>query len=92
MGWSFRKSIRIGPVRVNLSRRGVGGSIGVKGLRTGIDARGRKYTRTTIPGTGWSQTRKGKSQAGCAIVIAGVLSMVVLIVASIMTLIANVET
>jgi hypothetical protein len=75
MGWSFRKSIRIGPVLVNLSRRGVGGSLGVKGLRTGIDARGRRYTRTTIPGIGLSHTRKGKSQAGCAALV-GLLSFV----------------
>ncbi len=52
MGWSFRKSINIGPVRVNLSKAGIGASIGVKGFRKGIDAKGRKFTHSSIPGTG----------------------------------------
>lgn len=52
MKWSFRKSIKLGPVRVNLSKSGVGGSIGVKGFRKGIDAKGRSYTHASIPGTG----------------------------------------
>lgn len=52
MAWNFRRSIKLGPVRVNLSRSGVGASIGVKGYRKGIDANGREYTHTSIPGTG----------------------------------------
>lgn len=52
MAWNFRKSIKIGPVRVNLSKAGVGASIGVKGFRKGVDAKGRKYTHASIPGTG----------------------------------------
>jgi uncharacterized protein DUF4236 len=43
MGWYLRKSIRIGPLRLNLSRRGLGASVGVKGLRAGVDASGRPY-------------------------------------------------
>lgn len=36
MGWSFRKSFRIAPgLRLNLSRRGVGWSVGAKGFRIG---------------------------------------------------------
>ena len=40
MGFYIRKSIRLGPVRFNLSKSGVGASIGVKGLRIGSGPRG----------------------------------------------------
>jgi len=43
MGWFLRKSIRLGPLRLNLSKRGLGGSVGVKGLRAGVDASGKPY-------------------------------------------------
>ena len=33
MGFSFRKSIKLGPARINLSKSGVGYSIGAGGLR-----------------------------------------------------------
>lgn len=33
MGFSFRKSIKIGPARINLSKSGVGYSVGAGGLR-----------------------------------------------------------
>jgi hypothetical protein len=33
MAFYFRKSLRFGPLRLNLSKRGVGASIGVKGAR-----------------------------------------------------------
>jgi len=33
MGFSFRKSFNFGPLRLNLSKRGVGVSAGVKGAR-----------------------------------------------------------
>jgi hypothetical protein len=41
MGVYFRKSIKMGPLRFNLSKRGVGMSVGVKGLRIGTRAGGR---------------------------------------------------
>jgi hypothetical protein len=43
MGWFLRKSFRVGPLRFNLSKSGVGVSAGVKGARVGMDARGRGY-------------------------------------------------
>ncbi len=43
MGWTFRKSIRFGLLRLNLSKSGIGVSAGVKGIRAGIDAKGRSY-------------------------------------------------
>jgi hypothetical protein len=43
MGIRFRKSFKAGPVRVNLSKSGIGASVGVKGARVGIDAKGNAY-------------------------------------------------
>ena len=43
MGFFFRKSISVGPVRLNFSRSGVGVSTGVRGLRSGINAKGKSY-------------------------------------------------
>ena len=40
MGFFFRKSFRLGPVRLNLSKSGLGISGGVKGARLGLSARG----------------------------------------------------
>ena len=37
----FRKSLKMGPLRFNLSKRGVGMSVGVKGVRIGTRAGGR---------------------------------------------------
>lgn len=63
----FRKSIGAGPFRVNLSRSGVGYSVGAKGFRVGQSARGRRYTSFGIPGTG---VRVSKSFGrGCAGVV-----------------------
>jgi hypothetical protein len=43
MGFYLRKSIRLGPVRLNLSKSGLGLSLGVKGLRYGIRPNGKSY-------------------------------------------------
>lgn len=40
MGWYLRKSVRMGPVRWNLSKSGIGMSVGVRGLRVGTGPRG----------------------------------------------------
>lgn len=40
MGFYIRKSIRVGPLRFNLSRSGIGMSAGIKGLRFGTGPRG----------------------------------------------------
>jgi hypothetical protein len=52
MVWSFRRSIKFGPVRINMSKSGVGYSVGGTGFRMGKDAKGRQYTQASIPGTG----------------------------------------
>jgi hypothetical protein len=40
MGWYLRKSLRLGPLRFNLSKSGIGTSVGVKGLRIGTGPKG----------------------------------------------------
>src|SRR5580698_3837443 len=52
MGWSFRRSARFGPFRLNFSRSGIGWSLGGRGFRIGKNAKGRNYSQTSIPGTG----------------------------------------
>jgi hypothetical protein len=52
MGWSIRRSIRFGQFRFNVTKKGVGGSVGIPGVRVGQDASGRKYSQVSIPGTG----------------------------------------
>jgi hypothetical protein len=43
MGFYLRKSFRFGPLRLNLSKRGLGLSAGVKGARIGVSAEGKPY-------------------------------------------------
>jgi hypothetical protein len=40
MGWYLRKSLSLGPLRLNLSKSGIGTSVGVKGLRIGRGPKG----------------------------------------------------
>ncbi len=52
MGWSFRRSKSFGPFRLNFSKSGIGFSFGAPGARVGVGAKGKKYFRGGIPGTG----------------------------------------
>jgi hypothetical protein len=44
VGFSFRKSFNLGPMRLNLSKSGIGVSAGVKGLRLSKGPRGTQLT------------------------------------------------
>lgn len=57
MGVRFRKSIKMGPVRVNLSKSGIGYSVGTKGARITKTAKGKTRTTISAPGTGLSYTK-----------------------------------
>src|SRR5260370_31409396 len=62
MGWSVRRSKKVGLFRINLSKSGIGLSAGIKGLRVGRDAKGRTYSSVSIPGTGlYNKTYHSKS-------------------------------
>ncbi|MET9337642.1 DUF4236 domain-containing protein [Nonomuraea sp. NPDC003804] len=50
MGWSFKKSINIGPFRLNLSRGGVGHSWGARAFRVTRTADGRRTLSVNLPG------------------------------------------
>jgi hypothetical protein len=43
MGFYLRRSIKLGPIRLNLSKSGIGVSAGIKGFRYGIRPDGRAY-------------------------------------------------
>ena len=67
MGFFYRKSVNFGPFRVNLSKSGVGYSVGGKGFRVGTSARGRRYSAFSIPGSG-----VGYRGSGCLILLAAI--------------------
>ena len=41
MGWYLRKSLSFGPLRINLSKSGLGMSAGIRGIRVGAGPRGK---------------------------------------------------
>ena len=57
MGFRFRKSVNLGPLRVNFSKSGIGYSVGGKGFRATKKAGGGFRTTASIPGTGISYVR-----------------------------------
>jgi len=66
MGLYLRKSVNVGPFRFNLSKGGVGVSVGVKGFRVGSSPRGNYvhmgrqgiYYRATVPASGGSDSSR----------------------------------
>lgn len=55
MGLRFHKSINLGKFfRINLSKNGVGYSVGTKGVRVSKSATGQVRETVTVPGTGLS--------------------------------------
>ncbi len=75
MGFIFRKSLRIGPFRVNLSRSGVGVSAGGPGFRVTQNSRGRRYTTFNVPVFGMSYRTSSSKSQGCLVPIVGVLGL-----------------
>jgi len=71
MGFYYRKSIGLGPFRVNVSKSGVGYSVGGPGFRTGISSTGRRYTTFSVPGSGVGYRTAGKG-SGCLVLICAV--------------------
>ncbi|AQU78417.1 DUF4236 domain-containing protein [Planococcus faecalis] len=64
MAIRFRKSFKVAPgMRVNVSSRGVGASVGGKGLRYSVNSRGQRRTTMSIPGTGLSSTSYNSSRS-----------------------------
>lgn len=57
MGIRYRKSFKLGPLRINLSKSGVGYSVGNKFYRVTKKANGGMRTTATLPGTGISDVK-----------------------------------
>lgn len=62
MGWSFRHSLKMGPLRLNLSTRGLGVSAGVRGARVGVGPRG-TYVSFGYGGFHYRQKLSGPARA-----------------------------
>jgi hypothetical protein len=81
MGFIYRKSIKAGPFRINLSKSGVGLSTGVPGFRVTQSSSGRRYTTFNAPGTGMSyrtsSTSSKPSAQGCLVPIVALLGLAV---------------
>src|ERR1035441_5416731 len=60
MGYFFRRSARIGPFRLNLSKSGVGASVGVKGARLTMTPRGTTYITVGSHGFYYRETISNK--------------------------------
>ena len=73
MGWYYRKSVGLGPFRINLSKSGIGYSVGGMGFRTGVNSRGRSYRSASIPGTGMRYYSSSKQ--GCLLALALLVAM-----------------
>ena len=75
MGLRFQRRIKILPgIHLNLSRSGVGFSVGARGAHVGITARGQRYTSVGLPGTGvsWREyQRKAPPKASSAAMARG---------------------
>jgi hypothetical protein len=63
VGFRFQRRIKLLPgLAINLSKSGVGFSVGGRGFHAGIDSKGRRYTSASLPGTGisWREYQKAK--------------------------------
>jgi hypothetical protein len=78
MGWNFRRSIKLGPVRLNLSKSGIGTSMGGPFGSVSRSPTGRVTRTFRIPGTGISYRTGTREGAG-----GGCLPLVVLVMATI---------
>lgn len=62
MGFRFRKSFNLGKgLKINLSKHGIGYSVGTKGVRVTKTAKGATRKTLTLPGTGLSYVTESKS-------------------------------
>lgn len=64
MGWNFRKSKKVGPFRMTVSKSGVSASAGVKGFRVTKSTSGRTTKTVGIPGTGIYHTSSSTARQG----------------------------
>jgi hypothetical protein len=68
MGLRFQRRVRLFPgLSLNLSRSGVGVSMGTRGVHVGITGRGQRYTSVGLPGTGvsWREYERKPAPRQC---------------------------
>ncbi len=58
MPFSFRKTLSFGPLRITLSAKGIGFSLGAGGVRVSQTPTGQRRLSATVPGTGLRYTQK----------------------------------
>jgi hypothetical protein len=54
MGLRYQKRLSLGPLHLNVSKSGIGYSVGMRGARFGVSSTGHPYTSIGLPGTGVS--------------------------------------
>jgi Protein of unknown function (DUF4236)/Protein of unknown function (DUF732) len=57
MGWQFRQSKKVGPLRLTVTKRGISGSVGTGPLRVGVNSRGQVRRTVRVPGAGLYNTK-----------------------------------
>ena len=68
MGLRFQRRVRVLPgVHLNISRSGVGVSVGGRGVHVGVTAGGQRYTSVGLPGTGisWREYQRRSTPRRC---------------------------
>ena len=60
MSFGFRTSLKVGPLRLTASKRGLSASTGLGPVRVTRSSRGRRTTTVRLPGTGlfWRGTKR----------------------------------
>lgn len=75
MGWSFRRSIKLGPLRLNLSKSGIGTSVGGPFGSVSRSPTGRVTRTFRIPGTGLSYRTGARDGSGSGCLPAVLLAL-----------------
>lgn len=60
MKLSISKTFKLGPINLTVSRTGLSGSIGIPGLRVGLNSKGKASLRAGIPGVPGLSFNKSK--------------------------------
>lgn len=63
MSWYFRKSVKVGLVRLNFSKSGIGASVGITGFRIGIKPNGKSYIHAGRGGLYYREEFGNKSKS-----------------------------
>ena len=82
IGFLYRKPVKAGPSRINLSKSGIGLSAGVPEFRVAQSNRGRRYTTFNVPGSGMSYRTSASKSQGCLVPIVAFLGLAAVLATS----------